>query len=60
MAWSIECTNCGKVSNPANIVELMEKHRDNPGPWSPYLKGIIRVQNQPELNTSSRSSSYTT
>ena len=31
MAWPIECTNCGKVSHPANIVELMEKHLDNQG-----------------------------
>ncbi len=30
MTWFIECTNCGKVTKPANIVELME-HRDNQG-----------------------------
>ncbi len=31
MAWPIECTNCGKVSNPANIVKLMEEHLDDQG-----------------------------
>ena len=30
MAWTIECTNCDRETNPANISELM-KCRDNQG-----------------------------
>ena len=28
MAWTIDCTNCGKRTRAANIVELTERHSD--------------------------------
>lgn len=31
MAWTIGCTNCGRRTNPANIVELLKEHLDNKG-----------------------------
>ena len=31
MAWPIECSHCGKVTHPENIVELIKHHLDDQG-----------------------------